>query len=103
MGSNADTTPVWFITGCSTGLGRALTERVLKHGHRVAATARNPMQINDLVSAYPNTALSLALDVADAGQVKEAAARAEKAFGRIDVLVNNAGYGYLAAVEEGGR
>jgi NAD(P)-dependent dehydrogenase (short-subunit alcohol dehydrogenase family) len=101
MGSNTDTTPVWFITGCSTGLGRALTERVLQHGHRVVATARNPMQINDLVSAYPNTALSLALDVADAGQVKEAAARAERAFGRIDVLVNNAGYGYLAAVEEG--
>ena len=101
MGSEPDTKPVWFITGCSTGLGRALAERVLRHGHRVVATARNPMQINDLMSAHPNAALSLALDVTNTNQVAEAAARAEKAFGRIDVLVNNAGYGYLAAVEEG--
>ncbi len=101
MGSNADTTPVWFITGCSTGLGRALAERVLQHGHRAVATARNPARIEDLVSPHPKDALGLALDVTDAGQVADAVARAEKAFGSIDVLVNNAGYGYLAAVEEG--
>jgi NAD(P)-dependent dehydrogenase (short-subunit alcohol dehydrogenase family) len=101
METKMGATPVWFITGCSTGLGRALAERVLQHGHRVVATARNPMQINNLASGYPNAALSLALDVADASQVNEAVARAENTFDRIDVLVSNAGYGYLAAVEEG--
>ena len=101
MGLKTDTNPVWFITGCSTGMGRALAERVLQRGHRVVATARNPMQINDLVSSYPTAALSVALDVTDAGQVNAAVDRAEQAFGRIDVLVNNAGYGYLAAIEEG--
>jgi len=101
MGSAVDIKPVWFITGCSTGLGRALAQRVLEHGHRAVATARNPMQLDDLVSAYPRATLSVALDVADAAQVSAAVSQAEQAFGRIDVLVNNAGYGYLAAVEEG--
>ena len=101
MGSAVDIKPVWFITGCSTGLGRALAQRVLEHGHRAVATARNPMQLDDLVSAYPSATLSVALDVADAAQVSAAVSQAEQAFGRIDVLVNNAGYGYLAAVEEG--
>src|SRR4249920_3516070 len=100
MATNIQATPVWFITGCSTGLGRALAERVLKHGHRVVATARDPKQIQDIVLGNPN-ALGLPLDVKDAKQVSDAVAQAERAFGRIDVLVNNAGYGYLAAVEEG--
>lgn len=99
MPPNTDT--VWFITGCSTGLGRALAKRVLQQGHRCAVTARNPAQIEELVAEYPNTAKSLALDVSDPRQVSEAIAQAETAFGRIDILVNNAGYGYLAAVEEG--
>ena len=100
MATNTQATPVWFITGCSTGLGRALAERVLKHGHRVVATARDPKQIQDIVSGSAN-ALGLQLDVTDAKQVSETVAQTERTFGRIDVLVNNAGYGYLAAVEEG--
>ena len=100
MATNTQATPVWFITGCSTGLGRALAERVLKHGHRVVATARDPKQIQDIVSGNAN-ALGLQLDVTDAKQVSETVAQTERTFGRIDVLVNNAGYGYLAAVEEG--
>ena len=93
--------PVWFITGCSTGLGRALAEAVLKHGHRAVVSARNPAQIQDIVAGYPHTSLAVQLDVASYGQIRLAISAAEKAFGRIDVLVNNAGYGYLAAVEEG--
>src|SRR5882724_7100528 len=98
---STDNSPVWFITGCSTGLGRALAEAVLKHGHRAVVTARNPAQIQDIVAGYPQTSLAAQLDVANFSQVKLAITAAEKAFGRIDVLVNNAGYGYLAAVEEG--
>jgi NAD(P)-dependent dehydrogenase (short-subunit alcohol dehydrogenase family) len=101
MATPSDSSPVWFITGCSTGLGRALAEAVLKHGHRAAVTARNPGQVQDIVARFPKTALGIQLDVADYGQIGQAVAAAEKAFGRIDVLVNNAGYGYLAAVEEG--
>ena len=100
MATNTQATPVWLITGCSTGLGRALAERVIEHGHRVVATARDPKQIQDIVSGNAN-ALGLALDVTNTKQVSDAVAQAERAFGRIDVLVNNAGYGYLAAVEEG--
>ncbi|TDD21409.1 oxidoreductase [Nonomuraea diastatica] len=94
-------TPVWFITGCSTGLGRALAAAVLEGGGRAAVTARAPEQVADLAARHGDRALPLPLDVTDQGQIKEAVARAESAFGRIDVLVNNAGYGYLAAVEEG--
>lgn len=99
MPPNTDT--VWFITGCSTGLGRALAKRVLQQGHRRAVTARNLDQIEDFVAEYPTAAKTIALDVSDPRQVSEAVAQAEEAFGRIDVLVNNAGYGYLASVEEG--
>jgi NAD(P)-dependent dehydrogenase (short-subunit alcohol dehydrogenase family) len=101
MASGIDPAPVWFITGCSTGLGRALAGAVLKHGHRAIVTARTPAQVQDIVSGYPNTSLVAQLDVADHGQIDRAVSAAEAAFGRIDVLVNNAGYGYLAAVEEG--
>ena len=95
------TSPVWLITGCSTGLGRALAKAVLKHGHRAIVTARNPAQVQDIVAKYPKTALALQLDVANYTQIEFAVSTAETAFGGIDVLVNNAGYGYLAAVEEG--
>ena len=101
MPSNPAANPVWFITGCSTGLGRALAERVLQHGHRAVVTARNVAQVKDIVAVHPQTALAIALDVTNRRQVSEAIVQAEKAFGGIDVLVNNAGYGYLAAVEEG--
>jgi NAD(P)-dependent dehydrogenase (short-subunit alcohol dehydrogenase family) len=101
MNANKSSTPVWFITGCSSGLGRALAERVLRHGHRCVATGRNPAHIADLVRAHPKTSLALALDVTVDEQRHDAVARAEQAFGSIDVLVNNAGHGYSAAIEEG--
>ncbi|MGV9377554.1 oxidoreductase [Nonomuraea sp. NPDC003707] len=92
---------VWFITGCSTGLGRALATAVLEGGGRAAVTARDPLQVADLVAEHGDRAVALPLDVTDKAQIAAAVERAESAFGRIDVLVNNAGYGYLAAVEEG--
>jgi NAD(P)-dependent dehydrogenase (short-subunit alcohol dehydrogenase family) len=101
MNTDKNATPVWFVTGCSTGFGRALAERVLRHGHRCVATARNPAHIADVVRGHPETSLALALDVTDDKQRKDAVARAEEAFGGIDVLVNNAGHGYSAAIEEG--
>jgi NAD(P)-dependent dehydrogenase (short-subunit alcohol dehydrogenase family) len=91
----------WFITGCSTGLGRALAEAVLDRGLRAVVTARDPAQVADLVARHGDRALALSLDVTDHVQVVDAVQRAESAFGGIDVLVGNAGYGYLAAVEEG--
>ncbi|MFD3500335.1 oxidoreductase [Streptomyces sp. NPDC058678] len=96
-----DDTPVWFITGCSTGLGHALATTALERGHRVAATARDPRTLARLAAGHGDRALTLALDVTRPDQVTEAVERTEAEFGRIDVLVNNAGYGYLAAVEEG--
>ncbi|MHA7285988.1 oxidoreductase [Arthrobacter sp. MDT3-44] len=91
----------WLITGCSTGLGRALAEAVLSRGDRAVVTARDASTVEDLASDYPDTALALPLDVTDAGQVRTAIERGTAVFGGIDVLVNNAGYGYRAAVEEG--
>jgi NAD(P)-dependent dehydrogenase (short-subunit alcohol dehydrogenase family) len=91
----------WFITGCSTGLGRALAQAVLERGENAAITARDARGLADLAKAYPDTALALTLDVTDDEQVIGAVRQAEDAFGGIDVLVNNAGYGYRGAVEEG--
>jgi len=101
MPSSDTQTPVWFITGCSTGLGRALAERVLSHGHRCVVTARDVAQIQPVAAPYPDRALALALDVTDNAQVDRALAKADEKFGRIDVLVNNAGWGYNVAIEEG--
>jgi len=91
----------WLITGCSTGLGRALAAEVLGRGHDAVVTARDAAAVQDLVEVHPGDALGLALDVTDADQVAEVVRRAEERFGAVDVLVNNAGYGYRAAVEEG--
>jgi len=91
---------VWFITGASTGFGRLLAEEVLKTGGRVIATARKPEQVADLVKQYPETARAFALDVTKPEQIEAAAKDAIAAFGRIDVLVNNAGYGIAGGVEE---
>jgi NAD(P)-dependent dehydrogenase (short-subunit alcohol dehydrogenase family) len=94
--------PTWLITGCSTGLGRALAEAVLADGtDAVVATARDVAGVRDLADAHPDRALALPLDVTDPTQVRDAVRRAEDRFGGVDVLVNNAGYGYRAAVEEG--
>ncbi|HEX9953068.1 MAG TPA: SDR family NAD(P)-dependent oxidoreductase, partial [Rubricoccaceae bacterium] len=87
--------PVWFVTGCSTGFGRELAAVLLAQGKRVAVTARNPADVQDLVDGRGDQAVALALDVTDAGQVEAAVAEAERHFGRIDVLVNNAGVGYF--------
>ena len=101
MTSSIEKQPVWFITGCSTGLGRALAQRVLEHGHRAVVTARNTKQVEGIAAAHPEACLAPSLDVNDRAQIADTVALAEERFGRIDVLVNNAGYGYLAAVEEG--
>ena len=101
MAETRSNLPTWFITGCSTGFGRALAQRVLEHGHRCVVTSRDVTQIADIVARHPQTSLAIALDVTDPDQRERAVAQAEKKFGAIDVLVNNAGYGYSAAVEEG--
>jgi NAD(P)-dependent dehydrogenase (short-subunit alcohol dehydrogenase family) len=95
----ADPNRSWLITGCSTGLGRALAELLIARGERVFATARNPKQLEDLVAGHDN-AHALKLDVTSAGDVRAVTAAVEAA-GGVDVLVNNAGYGYLTAFEEG--
>lgn len=92
---------VWFITGCSTGFGRELAQLVLSRGGRAVVTARDPASVADLVADYPDTGLALPLDVTDSGQITAAVRAAEARFGAVDVLVNNAGYGYQASVEEG--
>lgn len=91
----------WFITGCSTGLGRAIATEALVGGHRVVATARDPETLSTFTTDFPQSALTLRLDVTDPGQVHAAVAAANERFGDIDVLVNNAGYGYFSAIEEG--
>ncbi|MFT3934777.1 MAG: oxidoreductase [Chitinophagaceae bacterium] len=91
---------VWFITGCSTGFGRELSQQVLKLGYRAVVTARNTADIKDIVAAYPDTSLALPLDVTNPAQIKEAVKTAMDKFEQINVLVNNAGIGYFGAIEE---
>jgi len=91
---------VWFVTGASTGLGRELVEHLLVSGASVVATARKPEQLTDLTEKYPETALALKLDVTSQADVDAAVQDALKRFVKIDVLVNNAGYGTVGAVEE---
>ena len=94
-------TPVWLITGCSTGFGLELAKLVLARGWNAVVTARDPAKLAPLMDGAGESALALALDVTDARQITAAVAAAEARFGGIDVLVNNAGYGYQASVEEG--
>ena len=91
----------WLITGCSTGLGRALADAVIGTGHNAIVTARNVSGVADLAETTPERVLAVALDVTRPDQVVSAVQQAEERFGGVDVLVNNAGYGYRAAVEEG--
>lgn len=95
------TTPVWFITGCSTGFGRDLALAVLARGWRCVATARNPASLDDLAPEAGERILRVALDVTDQAQIDAAVTAAHERFGAIDVLVNNAGYGYQSSIEEG--
>lgn len=92
--------PTWFITGCSTGLGRELALAVLRRGWNAVVTARDPRRVADVAAQFPDTALALPLEVGDHAQVESAVAAATERFGAIDVLVNNAGHGFRAAVEE---
>lgn len=93
--------PVWFITGCSTGFGRELARLVLERGWNAVITARDAEKVKDIAEGYENSSLVLSLDVTDKDQVASAVAKAEETFGKIDVLVNNAGYGYFSSIEEG--
>ena len=99
--SSSSSTPVWFITGCSTGFGRELARQVLAHGWRAVVTARDAGSVADIVAAAPDRALALALDVTRDDQIASVVQAAQQRFGAIDVLVNNAGYGYQSSIEEG--
>lgn len=93
--------PVWLVTGCSSGFGREFVRAALAHGFRVVATARDPTTLSWVAPGREGQILTLALDVTSTEQIASVIREAERQFGRIDVLVNNAGYGYMAAVEEG--
>jgi NAD(P)-dependent dehydrogenase (short-subunit alcohol dehydrogenase family) len=101
MAADTSVSPVWFITGCSSGFGREFVRAALGRGFRVVATARDVRKIDDVIAGHEDRARALTLDVTNAQDIERAVGEAERAFGRIDVLVNNAGYGYMAAVEEG--
>ncbi len=94
------TKPVWFITGCSTGFGRELAQYTLSLGYPTVVTARNPAQVEDIAKGHEDNALVLKLDVTKPDEVAAAVKAAEERFGRIDVLVNNAGIGYFGSLEE---
>lgn len=90
----------WLITGASRGIGRALAEAVLEAGHQLVATARDPARLDGLAQRYGSAVRTLALDVTDPVQAVHAVALAQDAFGGLDVLVNNAGYGDVNSVED---
>ena len=94
------TSKTWFITGAASGFGREWAEAALDRGDRVAATARSVDRLDELVRRYGDAAVTLELDVSDRAQVAAAVARAHGRFGRLDVVVNNAGFGHLGMVEE---
>jgi NAD(P)-dependent dehydrogenase (short-subunit alcohol dehydrogenase family) len=91
---------VWLITGSSRGLGRALAEAVLAAGHSLVATARNPSQLAELVERYGDQVRAVPLDVTEERAASQAVRAAVAAFGRLDVLVNNAGYGNVSSIED---
>ena len=92
--------PLWLITGCCSDLGRALATRALSHGHRVIARARRPEQLDDLVAAIPRRAVLSSSTSPNSERVKAVVANAASALDRLDVVVNNAGYGLVGAFEE---
>lgn len=91
---------VWIITGCSTGFGRELAKLTLAQGYRVGVASRNTDDVKDILENYPETAIALKLDVTKLDEIKTSVAQVKEKFGRVDVLVNNAGIGYFGAVEE---
>ncbi len=90
----------WFITGASSGFGRALAAAVIAQGHQVAVTARDVSQVEDLAQDHPLQARAYALDLTQPESIRQAIAEARRDFGRLDVVVNNAGYGLIGALEE---
>ena len=90
----------WLITGCSTGIGRGIAKAVLDFGNQAVVTARDISKIQEFEAEYPDTCIALSLDLTDESSMKKAVETTYNRFGRIDVLVNNAGYGYRAAIEE---
>ncbi len=98
--SSTPISKVWLITGSSRGFGRSLAEAVLEHGDRLVATARHPEQVSDLVTRYGEQIRAVTLDVTSPEEARAAVAATARAFGRLDVVVNNAGYGYTAAIED---
>ncbi len=91
---------VWLITGSSRGLGRAIADAALAAGHRLIATARNPEQLRDMVDLYGDQVRALPLDVTDPSAAQDAVQSAVHEFGKLDVVVNNAGYGYIGSIED---
>jgi NAD(P)-dependent dehydrogenase (short-subunit alcohol dehydrogenase family) len=98
--ANSAGSRVWFITGSSSGFGLLLAKEALRRGERVIATARDASTLNELVTAYPNAARTFSLDVTKPAEIEAVAQKAIAAFGHVDVLVNNAGYGVNGAIEE---
>jgi len=96
----SDTAKIWLVTGAARGLGRLITEAVLAAGDCLVAGARDPDRLKDLVERYPDRIRPVALDVTDEAAAQRAVDHALNAFGRIDVLVNNAGYGHTAPFEQ---
>src|SRR5690606_17309973 len=90
----------WLITGCSSGFGLRLAQEAAARGDEVVATARNPETLKDLVQRYPNTVRVVVLDVTKPETIQAAIAMTEETFGRLNVLVNNAGHGFMGAIEE---
>ena len=99
--ATAEEEKVWLITGCSTGMGREFARAALEAGYRVVATARNPSTLDEFVDAFPERARAVELDVTKSEQICAVLETTLEEFGRLDVLVNNAGYGYLSPIEEG--
>ena len=91
----------WLITGCSSGIGRGIAKAVLKHGDNAIVTARNISTVADIVENYPDTAIAVPLDITNIESIADAVKAAADNFGGVDVLVNNAGYGYRSSIEEG--
>jgi NAD(P)-dependent dehydrogenase (short-subunit alcohol dehydrogenase family) len=91
----------WLITGCSSGIGRGIAKAVLKHGDNAVVTARNISTVTDIVENYPDTAIAVPLDITNIESIADAVKAAADNFGGVDVLVNNAGYGYRSSIEEG--
>ncbi|RZM19463.1 MAG: SDR family NAD(P)-dependent oxidoreductase [Pedobacter sp.] len=94
------TNKVWLITGCSTGFGRELAKEVLRLGYKAGVAARNIEDVEDIIQDYPETAIAITLDVTKDEQISDAVKQITEIFGRVDVLVNNAGIGYFGSAEE---